>query len=205
MSLLVPSHLTCLLPCLVSLACPISSDVLINAKCSEESLVNESMICAPVYDAGLPFAPIAVLSTAELPICACTRRRAAYRACHHPAAGARCAHCIRKFSAATSPSSRDLFHQRSLLIANCLDAFDTIVSSSGHHPRGQPPTRQQPSALTISSRRCFSRAKNLREHTVGNYSCSVGANCSCRAEHLAQGISKGSPTETWLNVRAFVS
>ena len=52
----------------MSLACPISSDVLINAERSEESLVNEPMNCAPISDAGLPFAPIAVLPTAELPI-----------------------------------------------------------------------------------------------------------------------------------------
>jgi len=52
---------------LVSLACPISSDVLINVKRSEESLVNEPMNCAPTAH-GLPFAPIAVLPTAELPI-----------------------------------------------------------------------------------------------------------------------------------------
>ena len=40
---------------------------------------------------------------------------------------------------------------------------------------------------------------------VSNYSCSDGANLSFRAECLAQGISKGSLTETWLNVRAFWS
>jgi len=41
--------------------------VLINAKRSEESLVNEPMNCAPTAQ-GLPFAPIAVLPTAELRI-----------------------------------------------------------------------------------------------------------------------------------------
>jgi len=51
----------------VSLACPIPSDVLINAKYSEESLVNEPMNCAPTAQ-GLLFAPIGVLPTAELPI-----------------------------------------------------------------------------------------------------------------------------------------
>jgi len=43
--------------------------VLINAKRSEELQVNEPMNCTPIYTAhGLPFAPIAVLPTAELPI-----------------------------------------------------------------------------------------------------------------------------------------
>jgi len=41
--------------------------VLINAKRSEKSLVNEPMHCAPTAQ-GLPFAPIAELPTAELPI-----------------------------------------------------------------------------------------------------------------------------------------
>jgi len=53
----------------VSLACPISSDVLINAKRSNELLVMSPVNCAPIYTAhGLPFAPIAILPTAEQPI-----------------------------------------------------------------------------------------------------------------------------------------
>jgi len=51
----------------VSLACPISSDELINAKRSEESLVMSPVNCAPISEA-VPFAPIAVPPTAELPI-----------------------------------------------------------------------------------------------------------------------------------------
>jgi len=42
--------------------------VLINAKRSEESLVNEPINCAPIEAHELPSAPIAVLPTAELPI-----------------------------------------------------------------------------------------------------------------------------------------
>jgi len=49
----------------VSLACPISSDELINTKRSEESLVMSSVSCAPISDAG-PVALIAVLPTAKL-------------------------------------------------------------------------------------------------------------------------------------------
>jgi len=98
-----------------------------------------------------------------------------------------------------------LFHSRSIIFGNCLDGFDTIAWSSGLQPRGKSPIWQQSNALTISSGRCSSRAKNSREHTVSNYSCWDGANLGCRAEYPAAGISKGFPTETWLNVRVFRS
>ena len=53
----------------MSLACPICSDVLINANSSEESLINEPMNCAPTEIAYGPLlAPTAVPPTAELPI-----------------------------------------------------------------------------------------------------------------------------------------
>jgi len=53
----------------VSLACPISSDLWIDANRSEESLVNEPMNCAPTEIAYGPLlAPTAVPPTAELPI-----------------------------------------------------------------------------------------------------------------------------------------
>ena len=51
----------------MSLACPISSDVLINAEHSEESLVMSPVNYALTAH-GLLFAPITVLPTAELPI-----------------------------------------------------------------------------------------------------------------------------------------
>ena len=55
---------------LVSLACPISSDVLINANRSEDSLVNEPINCAPTEIAadGPLLVPTATPPTAELPI-----------------------------------------------------------------------------------------------------------------------------------------
>ena len=157
---------------LVSLACPISSDVLINANHSEESLVNEPMNCAPTAQ-GLPFAPIAVPPTAELPIAPAF------------AAGLPIAPATIPLPVLAVPIAYAIFfhqprHRHEILSTDAVSSLQTAWTDltpsldhqdSGPHPRGQPPIQQQSSVLTINSRRCSSRAKNSREHTVRNYSC----------------------------------
>jgi len=131
-------NLTCIL---VSLACPISSDVFIHAKRSEESLVNEpcffmeghSNSYAPFCDAaGLPAAPAVALPTARPPIAPATTP---------PVLAVPVTYANSPRQSRHHNRVRNHSWECGFAFANYLGGLDTLAGSSSHHPRGQPPVR----------------------------------------------------------------